>query len=213
MEEEKEKNFQEIFNEAIKTRGFNLNKIAEETGVPIRHLTAISAGDFKKLPPAPYVRGYLLKIAEVLGIDGDELWHFYKEENLIKRSGEGDAFPVNRFALKSLNKKKIFIGIILFFGIIYLIFRIDDLLGIPDIKISIPEGNSVIVHNQFIKLTGYVSHKDKLMINNEEIFTELNGHFEKDFQLQEGANAVEFRVKRFLGKEIKVVKEIIYQPQ
>ena len=41
---------------------------------------------------------------------------------------------------------------------------------------------------------------------------ESDGKFLKDYNLQPGTNEIEIKAKRFLGKEIKVVREIIYQP-
>ena len=120
--------------------------------------------------------------------------------------------PINRFAPKRKNRKLIFIAIILFFVIIYLAFEIDDLLGIPEIKINRPADNGGITNEQSIELNGEISDFfDKLTINGEEIPVEKNGEFKKEYQLQPGANKIEFKVKRFLGKEIKVEREIIYQ--
>ena len=51
-----------------------------------------------------------------------------------------------------------------------------------------------------------------MTINGNEIFIEDGGKFSKDYNLQPGINEIEIKAKRFLGKEIKVVKEVIYQP-
>jgi len=203
------KTFQELFSEAVSLRGLNLERLAEMTGVPKDYLAAFISGDFKKLPSLPYVRGYLMKTSEILGINGDYLWSVYKEEVAdIKRS---DQLPINRFAPKRKSKKGILIAIILFFAIIYLAFEIDDLLGIPKIEINRPADNNEITNEQSIKLNGRISDFfDKLTINGKEIPVEKNGEFEKEYQLQPGANKIEFKVKRFLGKEIKVEREIIY---
>ena len=86
------------------------------------------------------------------------------------------------------------------------------MLGIPEIKINRPANSGEITNEQFIKINGTVSDFfDKLTINNEEIPVEKNGEFKKEYQLQSGVNKIEFKVKRFLGKEIKVEREIIYQ--
>ena len=76
-----------------------------------------------------------------------------------------------------------------------------------------PPADGAIINNPIIKLSGKVSAGDKLIINGEEILPEENGRFEKDFSLQPGINTFEFEVKRFLGKEIKIIRQVIYQPQ
>ncbi len=205
------KSFNELFKEAVELRGLNLERLAETTGIPRNYLAAFIAGDLKKLPPLPYVRGYLMKISEVLGIDGNYLWALYKEEISLQLKNS-DHLPINRFAIKRINKKKIIFGIVLIFAIIYIAFRFNNLVGIPEIKIIQPTRDNLIVNERLFELSGEINNFfDKLTINGEEISVEKSGKFEKEYQLQPGANKIEFKVKRFLGKEIKVEREIIYQ--
>ncbi len=206
----------ELLTETLDLRSLNIEKLAELTDIPLHYLVALNTGDFQKLPPAPYIQGYLMKIAEVLRIDGDLLWSTYKKEvslRLIKSSGPQDKLPSNRFAIKPANKKILIIsGIILIFIIIYLGWRLAYLLGTPKIEISSPNVDNLVVNTPSIKLVGKVSSNDKLTINNEEIFVDSTGQFEKDFSLQPGLNTIEFKVKKFLGKEITIMRRVIYQP-
>ena len=196
-----QKNFQEFFREALELRGMTIEKLEELTGISRHALAAIYNGDYKKMPSLPYLRGYLMKIAEILGIDGNQMWQTYKDEINSKISIE-DKLPHNRFAIKPKSLRKLVIGIIAVSVIIYLVFRIDNLLGIPKIEIINPLMDSLEINEERIKLT----------INNEEIFVNEDGYFEKDFQLLYGENNIEFKVKRFLGKEVKLEKKVIYQP-
>lgn len=195
----------------IEKSGLSIDKLAELTGISPRYLKAFCEGDFKKLPSLPYVRGYLTTLAHVLGINGQEVWDIYKEEFREKITID-DKLPVNRFALKPRNFKKLAIGIILVFAIIFLVWRLDDLLGVPKIDITTP-ANDLIVNEDIIKLSGIVdNYRDKLIINNEEILIDKDGRFEKEYHLAPGANIIEFRLKRFLGKEISEVRRVVYQP-
>jgi hypothetical protein len=209
------KTLAEIFNEVIELRGLNLERLAELTAVPKRFLAALRDGDFRNLPPAPYVRGYLMKIAGVLDIDGNLLWRTYKKENLFRTSGPEDKLPINRFTSRPLNKKKIAVGIVLIFALSVLTWKFNDFLGIlgtPDLKINAPSVDGLIVNNPSIKLSGKADARDKLTINNEEIMVGDDGNFEKEFALQPGINTIEFKVKRLLGKETRIVRQAIYQP-
>ncbi|KKQ23129.1 MAG: Transcriptional regulator, partial [Candidatus Wolfebacteria bacterium GW2011_GWC1_37_10] len=207
-----QKNFQEFFREALELRGMTIEKLVELTGISRHALAAIYNGDYKKMPSLPYLRGYLMKIAEILGIDGNQMWQTYKDEINSKISIE-DKLPHNRFAIKPKSLRKLVIGIIAVSVIIYLVFRIDNLLGIPKIEIINPLMDSLEINEERIKLEGKLdNYWDKLTINNEEIFVNEDGYFEKDFQLLYGENNIEFKVKRFLGKEVKLEKKVIYQP-
>jgi hypothetical protein len=207
------KTLKEILTEAMQLRSFNIEKLSALTNISERHLIALYNGDFKKLPAAPYTRGYLTKIAEVLNLDAELLWQVYKNEYPIKTSGLYDKLPSNRFALRPFNKKFVIIAVILILGIIYLIWQAKDFFGTPTLEISSPIVDNFIVSTPSIKLTGKINPQDKLMVNNEEVVVlEKDGWFEKDFSLAPGLNTVEFKIKRFLGKEVKVIRQIIYQP-
>jgi len=156
-----------------------------------------------------------MKIADILNINSNLLWRTYKKENLFKISGAEDKLPVNRFAIRPFNKKKLAIGIVIIFIATVLIWKLNDFLGIlgtPSLKINAPAADNLIVNAPSIKIEGEAVAKDKLIINNEEVAVGSDGHFEKEFTLQPGINTIEFKVKRFLGKEIKIVRQVIYQP-
>lgn len=207
-----QKNFHEFFSEIIERSGSSIDKLAELTNISPRYLKAFCEGDFKKLPSLPYVRGYLMKISNVLGINSQELWQAYREE-LKEKIAVDDTLPINRFALKPRSFKNLAIGIIIIFVIIFLIWRIDDLLGIPKIEIINPSDN-ININEDIINIKGIVNnYRDKLLINNEEVFIDKDGKFEKEYHLSPGANAIEFRLKRFLGKEISETRRVIYQSQ
>jgi hypothetical protein len=213
---EQPKNLSELINEALHLRNLNMEKLSEMTDIPIHYLIALSNADLKRLPATPYVRGYLAKIAQTLRTDVEPFLRAYKQElslKILKGSGPLDKLPSNRYAVKPFNKK-IFIvgGIVLIAVAAFLIWGTGEFLGTPNIKITSPAADNIIINNSTIKLSGEASRQDKLTINNEEVLIEKSGRFEKDFSLQPGINTIEFKIKRFLGKEITVVRQVVYQP-
>lgn len=215
---ENSKTLSESLEEALELKNLNIEKLAELTNISPYYLSSLLEGNFKNLPPVPYVKGYLAKIAEVLQLNNKVLWEIYEKEIAlysIKTSGPEDKLPSNRFVFQRSNKKVIIIaGLILFFLAVFLIiWQFDSLWGTPKIEIFNPLTDNFITTNFSIKLIGRIDNpKDKLRINNEEILVNQSGQFEKDFSLQPGINTVEFKIKRFLGEEIKIIKQVIYQP-
>jgi len=206
-----DKPLHELLKEQFAIKGYNIERLTRITGIPERYIEGLINGDYNKLPPAPYVRGYLLAIAPLLDLNAEGLWEEYKKEEGLKSSGASDKLPTNRFAIKSISKKKI-IGAI--FGILlvsYLGWNIGHLLGKPKLDIINPAPSTITTEKSTIKLVGYINPADKLLINAEEVVVDSNGLFTKDYNLQAGLNTVEFLAKRFLGKETKVVKQIMYQ--
>lgn len=207
----------ELLNETIELRNLDVKKLSELSDIPVHCLTALINGEFSKLPAAPYIRGYLIKIAGILRIDRDTVLRAYKQEislRPLKVSGPEDKLPSNRYALKPIHRRTLFIiGIILVIVIAFLMWQIEGFWGTPKIEITNPAVNNLAVGGLSIKLTGRVNPRDKLTINAEEILVAGDGLFEKDFFLQPGINTIEFKVKRFLGKETKTIRQVIYQPQ
>jgi len=210
------KNLKEIFNEALELRDLDVKKLAELTDISVNYLVALSDGDLSKLPASPYIRGYLFKIAEILRIDRDLLLKAYKQELSlwpIKSSGPTDKLPSNRYAFKLFSKKIIIIAaIILLLVIGFLLWRFGNFFGMPRIEVFSPAGDNLIVAASSIELSGKIDPRDKLIINNEELLAQANGQFKKNFLLQIGINTIEFKVKKFLGKEATIIRQVIYQP-
>ena len=207
-----QKKLSELLREAAELRGLTFERLTELSDIPERYLLALRDGEFGKLPAAPYVRGYLVKLGEVLGIDGEMFWRLYKGEAPIKKSGPQDKLPSNRFAIKSLNKKTIILGAALLLIVIYLVWRAPLFLGTPLIEIIRPTANNYVVNTPIVKLVGEINPGDKLTVNGEEVLVGASGRFEKDYELQPGINTFELVAKRFLGKETKLVRRVIYQP-
>ena len=94
-----------MLEEAMTSHSQTASKLADATGVPERFIAAIIEGNFGILPAAPYVRGYIKKIAAVLDLDGEILWERYDRETKPRQSGGKDHLPENRFAIKTPDKR------------------------------------------------------------------------------------------------------------
>lgn len=207
-----EKSLSNLLKERSEERNISISKIAEVIDVPERYIKALVNGDFSVLPPAPYIHGYLIKISEILEIDGKELWQKYKKEISLQSSGPHDRLPMNRFAIPSVEKKWIGIFLCLMGLAGFLIFRLPTILGQPSITLAeYREDKAFEVASPIIVLSGSIKPGDKLTVNEEAAYVDEEGKFNKEVRLQEGLNTVEMVVQRFLGGEKKIVKQFIYE--
>ncbi len=60
-------------------RRISLEEIAQVTRINRRHLELLEAGEEKKLPAAPFLKGFLVAYARHIGIDPDEVLNRYIE--------------------------------------------------------------------------------------------------------------------------------------
>ncbi len=212
MEQEK-RNLSEIIFETIKIKGLTVEKLAQLTNVSERFLVSLIDGKIEKLPARPYIHGYLIKIAEVLGLDGEKLWReFLKDNEAVRKSGKNDQLPKNRFAIpKIFNKKNILILLIIIGFLIYLTINVSSLFKKPSFDFTNLKESTTVTSERIFKITGETDQKNQLFLNNERINLDKNGKFEKALELQPGFNTLNFRIKKFLGKEYTITKQIFYQ--
>lgn len=207
------KDLKTLLDEALNLRNVSPEKLAEITGVPERYIWALQNMEIDKLPPLPYIRGYLKKISEVLRLDHEELWELYRKELDHKTSGAYDRLPTNRYAIKRLSKTNFLGGLALVLIGLYLLTNLPRLLGEPNLTVTDPIEPLTVVSEPLITLRGQLNQRDKLLINNEEVVINPDNTFSQSYALQPGLNTIEFKASRFLGREKLVMRQIIYQPR
>jgi len=77
---------------AREAKGISLEQVASETRIPQRHLKAIEAGDFAKLPGRTYSVGFSRTFAKVVGLDQDEIGAIVRA-GLDAQAGVGEYRP------------------------------------------------------------------------------------------------------------------------
>ncbi len=208
-----ESDFISFFNGRIKEYGLNLKKLSELSGISLKHLEALSYGDFGALPPAPYFHGYLQKLGYILDFDADAWWPKIKTGDFIKNSGAEDRPPSNRFVRPKL-MHFVWFGIIALLLIVYLAAQAPRIFGKPGLTLLFPAENPFISATSSLTLRGAISSGlNELTLNGEGIPADSHGAWEKTVLLDPGLNTFQITAKKFLGGETKILEQIIFQPQ
>ncbi len=202
--------FPSFFNDKLKERGYTLKRVAELSGIAVRHLENMSEGKFAALPSAPYVHGYLVKLGELLDFDGEMWWKYLEETGSLNRSGPADELPKNRFARRPLNRYAWLIILVLGLAV-YLVIQSPRILGKPSLVVEHPREESLSVNIGSVTMYGEAL-ADTLMINGESVPILEGGRWEKTITLTPGLNTIELKAKKFLGRETVVERKIYYEP-
>ena len=202
--------FENFFNERVKERGLNLKKLSEVSGIAVKHIEALANGNFGNLPSAPYFRGYLQKLGEVLDFDWEIWWARFKTSGLVKDAGPKDLPPRNRF-LRPIIYKNIWFAAIVIVVFLYFVFQAAKILGRPTIIITHPAQNPATVSNNEIEIAGNVKNGSELYVNGEFVQVAKDGSWQKDVLLENGLNSLQITAKKFLGGETRVVQQILYE--
>jgi len=209
-----EKTLHDLLREQLQVKGLTVQKLRQSTGIAERYIHALVASDYSKLPAAPYVRGYLLRLAPLLDLDGNELWELYqKEGNTIKTSGPEDRMPENRFALKTINKKRVGGALIVLIVLVYLAISAQRFLGQPSLKLTSPGAETVVSTASIILISGSINPRDVVQIDGETTVVDAEGGFQIEYTLQPGLNNIMISVENPIArKKTEVVRRVIYQP-
>ncbi|MEK7464555.1 MAG: helix-turn-helix domain-containing protein [Patescibacteria group bacterium] len=209
MPNEEQKNFSSAFLTAIKNKGVSFEKLAQATGISERFLKNLAEDNLEDLPAAPYVHGYLIRIAEALGLNGEKMWIEYQKSNeTLKRSGKNDELPKNRFESTKINTKIILILVFVMALVVYF-----GLLLLPQangISLNNLKEDTVFTASPVFNLSGNIDSGYELTVNGERIYPTKDGDFEKDIPLGPGFNTLSFDIKKFLGKKQSFTKQIFY---
>ena len=204
---------EEVVKEAALKKNLTIKKLAELNDIQERYLIAILDLDENSVPPPPFIRGYLKKLAESLDLDGNELWRLYKKEaGLGSHAGAIDELPQNRYSASGANKKWLLYSLPAIIIFLYLTWNIKSLLSAPEINITYPNVDELIVSQPNFNITGSLDPNYKLTINDKNVLVDSDGRFNFGIDLKTGLNLVDIKAKKFLGKETKVQKRLIYEP-
>ncbi len=203
--------FAVFLHSKIKEEGYTVKKLVDASGIAVKHIESLLDSDFNDLPPAPYLRGYLYTLGEILHFDADPWWHAIKEGSTVQKSGMKDSMPNNRFARNYPIGKILIAGAILLI-ITILVWRIPKIFGTPELTISSPASQTETVKEELYTIRGSVADaNDAVSINGERISTDNDGFWQKTILLQNGINIFEITAKKQLGREATQTRQVIYE--
>jgi len=205
-----DRHLSETLMEAMKVKGLTTEKLALATGVSERIIELLLAERFEELPPAPYLRGYLMKISEALGMDGQELWSAYgKYHREIRRAGYHDTLPTNRFALPQVSRKLIVIATVavLLAGFVASRFLVSTRNFLFEVNVAEP----AVVTTSTYAISGTVRAGDRVSLNGDELAVAAGGTFSATVTLKPGWNDLLFVVRRPLEGEREYRRQIFFE--
>ena len=199
-----------ILAEVMKNRGMDIEKLAREADVPEHFIYFILEEKFEKLPAAPYLHGYILKIADVLEINGDKFWEQYFQKNqALKTSGRTDHLPKNRFAVSWLNKRVLIVVLVILAVVAYFLIRAFLSFNISRV-LTIQNFNEerIVLTVPTYTIKGRVNPAYQLTINDSPVYPEDSGDFSTIINLEPGFNTIVFGIKGPLGRKDELVRQI-----
>ncbi|MFA6407582.1 MAG: helix-turn-helix domain-containing protein [Candidatus Paceibacterota bacterium] len=203
--------------DAMRNKSMSIEKLSQLTGISDRFLELLTKEDYARLPSAPYVRGYLFHIADILNLNGEEIWKEYTRHNAIVSTKETTTHPSKRdfSSEKKLSMNQFFTTRNISFVVLFLVvltivsIRASAFTGTPTLSLENFSDTMVVTTSTFTA-RGLFNPQNKLTLNEEGVSPNEEGVFEKQLFLTPGFNTFHFKIKGLLGKELEVTKQIYY---
>jgi len=92
----------------------------------------------------------------------------------------------------------------------YLLVRFIPFFFEPELNLTKPAQETIIVNSSQITIEGKVNLTSSLTLNGERLYIKENGEFIKSVELNEGINRLALVAGNMFGRKIEVVRRVIY---
>lgn len=191
----------------------SLNEVYKNTKIQVRYLEYLENGEYEKLPPDVYVRGFVRSYAHFLGADENVLVKLYERERNIQKNLKKEHFhqedPKRKFSLPkfvitpgALVGSGIFVLVLGSFFYLYREFRafaaVPYLVVVEPADGQVIEGSETYVH-------GKTDKSVRLFINDQPTLVRDDGSFSERVSLQPGLNTLTIAALNTFEKEERKV--------
>jgi cytoskeletal protein RodZ len=189
-----------------------------KTKIRSKYLEALEADDFANLPADAYTKGFVIRYAKFLGISQDKaLNDYFKQKSQHHSKQDNIISPHQSFSeCGVIITPKIFTPIALILVVVgmfsYLAFQIYGFAAAPELSISYPTNNSVVVKEN-IEILGNTSQQASVFINNQRVHVSSDGSFSANYKVMPGINVISIKSINRANKEKMVTYTLEYKPQ
>ncbi len=203
--------------------GYDIKETERATRIRAKHIEALESGDFSKLPPDVYVKGFLKNYAIFLKLDPVKVVNLYLRERGLSENIKKATTPEKNEPKKTkfkpqkvlITPKKLAIGSAIFSALLivfYISWQISILAAPPKITITSPADNTKVEEDSII-VDGFTDSGSDVFINNIQISATPDGKFKEKVSLQEGVNLINITSKNKLGKQTDKSITVLSKPQ
>ncbi|PIR59012.1 MAG: hypothetical protein COU69_02305 [Candidatus Pacebacteria bacterium CG10_big_fil_rev_8_21_14_0_10_56_10] len=195
----------EILKEERQRYRMTLSEVARRTRIRQEYLTALESNDFRRLPAAAFVKGYIKAYAKLFGFDPQPLVAVLRRD--YKQSAKGRLVP--REFLKPVLRRRLVWGPVtlvvlvvasLFVTLLgYVGFQWHSLNQPPQLELSAPADNQLVAAQ--IKVAGRTEPEATVLVNAQPVAIQPDGSFQTEvFVSREGLTTITVEASDRRGK-------------
>ncbi|MCC7356175.1 MAG: DUF4115 domain-containing protein [Candidatus Doudnabacteria bacterium] len=199
--------------------GFSIDEAVERTGVCLKYLNALEAGQYQQLPPDVYVIGFLKQIAESYKLDVRQLILQYKKERgIVEQVVNPTPQPkssVRKYLAELMITPKLvtIVAAVLFVvGTVgYLGWQVSSISRAPSLVINSPSSNDKVL-GSVVTVSGKTEPGTSLHINNQNVMVDSEGAFQTTVSLVGGQTDLRVEAKNKFDRGVtKIIPLVVEQ--
>ncbi|MDO8507113.1 MAG: DUF4115 domain-containing protein [bacterium] len=194
----------------------DVKDIEKAIKIPARHIRNIEDGNYSKLPPDVYTRGFIKNYSAFLGLNSKKTLSDYDKERglekrvkLVKNPAPKVKPTLKKPRMVITPKRLILIGssLLVFAVLVFIGWQIKILTAPPTLSVNSPADNSNVT-DDYVYVEGKTDREADIYINDVKIGTDDNGIFKERVSLQDGVNILNIKAKNKMDRETSVERKI-----
>ncbi len=202
----------ELLRRHRQKKKLSLTQVSKEVGIKESYLEAIEADKIDMLPRGVYVKSFISRYAEFLELDTKDIFPSVKIKTQDKPKQKSlfvkQVVKSKYFWSMPKLAKSVLLATIVGLGFFYLLLSFKSITSSPRLDIFYPNDN-LIISKKDIEIKGNVNPGIKVVINGENVLTDLDGDFSKNINLKNGINIVQIAAKKAYGRDTVVNRQIL----
>ncbi len=186
----------------------SLNEVAKNTRIQMKYLESLENGEYEKLPPDVYVRGFVRSYAHFLGADESVLLKLYERERNIQKNLKKEHFQETRNERFSSPKVVVtprvlvttLIAFVVLGSCLYLYREFQLFASVPYLVVLEPVDGRIVEGSE-LYVRGKADKDSRLTINNQPTLVRDDGTFSERVNMQPGQNVLAVVAVNQFGKE------------
>lgn len=202
----------EIFRNSRIEKNISIADVEKTTKIRKTYIEALENGDYLKLPPAAFTRGFVKNYSDYLGLEASEILALYRrefDEQKDKRllpKGVPNSYEDDFFSLTPKKFTYLAISLLIVIFVIYVSVQYFRLSGVPALIVQNP-GDNTIVSVREIEIAGKTDPDAVIKINGQTILNK-EGKFSQYISLTDGLNTISIEATGRNGKTARTEKHI-----
>ncbi len=200
------KNISDILREEREKKGLSINDVVNATKIRREFLESIESADYNSLPSESYALGFVKNYALFLGVPLNRASALFRREyeakkiEIMPHFRKTKAFSGRKLFLRS--PRSYLILAVILVVLFYIVFQFSFIFVGPKLTVATPKSKQE-VSGHFVSVSGKTDPYATVLVNNEEVYVDLTGSFQKTLYVYSGNKKITIVAKNRFGKETR----------